>query len=75
MAVIVTPLQSRLRLQFQTGVDGDGKPVYKNKTLNRVKTTASDQDVLDSAVALASLCTDSLNAVIRLNDNDLAEQG
>ncbi|MGI6711785.1 MAG: DUF1659 domain-containing protein [Bacillota bacterium] len=75
MAVIVTPLQSRLRLQFQTGVDGDGKPVYKNKTLNRVKTAASDQDVLDSAVALAGLCTDSLNAVIRLNDNDLAEQG
>ncbi|MGI6686188.1 MAG: DUF1659 domain-containing protein [Bacillota bacterium] len=74
MAVVVTPISSKVRLQFETGTDEKGNPVYKNKTISRVKTDALDQDVLDTANALAGLCADSLAAVIRMNDSDLAEE-
>lgn len=74
MPVLVTPLTSKMKLQFQTGVDGEGNPVYKNKTISKIKTAALDQDVFDTANALGTLCADTLNAVIRIDDSDLAEQ-
>jgi len=73
MAVAATPLASRIRLQFQVGVDGEGNPLYTNKTLNRVKTDALDQDVFDVALALGGLSADTLNTVTRISDTDLAE--
>ena len=75
MAVLATPLISKIRLQLQTGVDGDNNPVYRNKTYSRVKTNASDQNVFDAAAALAGLSSDTLNAVTRVDESDLAEQG
>lgn len=74
MPVLVTPLTSKIKLQFRTGVDGEGKPMYKNKTVGKVKTDAADQDVFDTANALAGLCADTLAAVNRIDDSDLAEQ-
>lgn len=74
MAVLVTPLTSKMKLQFQTGVDGEGNPVYRNKTINKVKTDALDQDIFDTANAMAELCADVLNAVTRIDDSDLAEE-
>lgn len=73
MAVEVIPLQSKIRLQFQTGTDGEGDPVYKNKTISRVKSDATDQNVFDVATALGTLCTPTLNNVTRINENNLAE--
>jgi len=74
MAVLVTPLTSKMKLQFQTGVDGEGNPVYKSKTISKVKTAAVDQDVFDTANALSGLCADVLSAVTRIDDSDLSEQ-
>ena len=74
MAVLVTPLTSKLKLQFQTGVDGQGNPVYKSKTISKVKTAAVDQDVFDTANALGEICADTLNAITRINDSDLSEE-
>ncbi|MEM5794688.1 MAG: DUF1659 domain-containing protein [Bacillota bacterium] len=74
MPVLVTPLTSKMKLQFQTGVDGEGNPVYKSKTISKVKTDALEQDVFDTANALGGLCTDSLSAVTRIDDSDLSEQ-
>ncbi|ATW24518.1 DUF1659 domain-containing protein [Candidatus Formimonas warabiya] len=74
MAVVVTPLTSKIKLQFQTGVNGEGKPVYKSKTISKVKTDAADQDVLDVAAALAELSAYTLSAISRIDDSDLAEQ-
>lgn len=74
MPVLVTPSTSKVRLQFQTGVNGEGKPVYKTKTISKIKTNAADQDVLDVALTLAGLAANTLNAVSRINESDLAEQ-
>jgi len=74
MAVLVTPLTSKMKLQFQTGVDGEGNPVYRSKTISKVKTDAIDQDVFDTANALGALCADTLSAITRINDSDLSEE-
>jgi len=55
MAVNNVPVGSVLRLQLQTGVDGNGDPIIRNKSLSNVKADALDQNVFDVAQALALL--------------------
>jgi hypothetical protein len=75
MAVLSTPLTSSMVLQVQTGVDGEGNPVYKNRTYNRVKTSADDQNIFDVALALADLQKNTLSAVSRIDKEDLSDAG
>ncbi|MDK2821761.1 MAG: hypothetical protein PWP31_1726 [Clostridia bacterium] len=74
MAVVNTPLSSSLRLEVQTGTDTDGKPIYRVRSFNHVKPSATDQDVFDVAQSLSSLQVHPLNAVSRVNENDLSNQ-
>lgn len=73
MAVVNTPLVSSLRLQVQTGTDDGGKPVYRVRSYSRVKPEAADQDVYDVAQALGELQVHPVNAISRVNENDLSE--
>ncbi|WP_406678042.1 DUF1659 domain-containing protein [Moorella sp. ACPs] len=72
MAVISTPLATTLRLQVQTGTGANGQPVYRVRSYSRVKPSASDQDVYDVAQAIGSLQVHPVNAVSRVNENDLS---
>jgi len=36
-------------MQLKTGLDTNGNPTYKTKTLSNVKATALDQDIFDVA--------------------------
>ncbi|MBC7324301.1 MAG: DUF1659 domain-containing protein [Moorella sp. (in: Bacteria)] len=72
MAVINTPLATTLRLQVQTGTGADGKPLYRVRSYSRVKPSASDQDVYDVAQAIGSLQVHPVNAVSRVDENDLS---
>ncbi len=73
MAVEKIPGSTVLRMQFQTGVDGDGDPVYRTKSLSNVKTTALDQDIFDVAQALVALQDYTLTAVLRVDSAVLEE--
>lgn len=73
MAVNRVPTGTVLRLQFQTGVDGNGDPVYRNKNLNNVKTGATEQSLYDVAQALAQLQQHPLVAVLRVDSARLEE--
>ncbi len=73
MAVNSIPAGTVLRMQFQTGVDADGDPVYRNKSLNNVKTGATDQDLYNVAQALAQLQQHPLAAVLRIDSAALEE--
>lgn len=73
MAVDKIPSGSVLRMQFQTGVDGNGDPVYSTKSLSNVKTDALDQDIFDVAQALAQLQEHTLMAVLRVDSAVLEE--
>jgi hypothetical protein len=67
MAVEKIPSSTVLRMQFQTGLDGDGNPVYRTKSLSNVKTNALDQDIFDVAQALVQLQGYTLTAVLRVD--------
>lgn len=72
MPVVVTPVDSSLRLQVQTGVDAKGNPVIVNRNFNRIKPEAADQDVLDVAQALGDLQTHTVYAIQRVMESSLA---
>jgi hypothetical protein len=54
-------------MQFQTGLDGNGDPVFRTKSLSNVKTTAIDQDIYDVAQALVALQEYTLATVLRVD--------
>lgn len=70
MATLV-PVSTTLRLAFQTSVDGNGNPVLRTRSFNRVKTTALAQDILDVANAIASLQEYPLSAVKKADLADI----
>ncbi len=71
MALTSTTVDSSLRLELQTGVDAAGNPVYVNRTYQRVRPAAADQDVYDVASIIAGLQKHTLTNVQRVNENDL----
>ncbi|MDS1029673.1 DUF1659 domain-containing protein [Bacillota bacterium LX-D] len=73
MAVVATPVQSVLRIVVENGVDGKGNTILKNITFSKVKTAATDQDVFDTAQALAGLQQRMVQSIHRIGTNDLAE--
>ncbi len=73
MAVEKIPAGTVLRMQLQTGLDGEGNPVYRTKSLSNVKTDALDQDIFDVAQALAQLQEYTLTAVLRMDSAVLEE--
>ena len=74
MPVNKVPSASTLKMQFQTGVDGSGDPVYRRKSLNNVKSNAADQDVYDVAQAISGLQEYTLIAVLRDDNSELVNE-
>lgn len=69
MTVLVVPYDSVLQLRLVTGTDpGSGNPIIRTKSFNRVKDTASAQDVFDVANGLLGLQRYSLDQ-IRFNQS------
>jgi hypothetical protein len=69
MPVVVVPYDSVLQLRLVTGTNPEsGNPIIKTKSFNKVKESATEQDVFDVANQLASLQNYSLDE-IRLNQS------
>ncbi|AND42567.1 MULTISPECIES: DUF1659 domain-containing protein [Cytobacillus] len=60
-------IDSKLRLVFETGLNGQGKPVYKSKTYNSVKQSATADQLFTVGQAIAGLSSYPLT---ELNRND-----
>lgn len=73
MAVDNIATGSVMRMQLQTGVDTNGDPVFRSKSLNNIKPDAADQDLLDVARALAGLQEHILADVLRVDSARLEE--
>lgn len=73
MPVVKVPSGSTLRLQLRVGTDGNGSPVFRNKSLNNVKATAGDQDLFDAATALSGLQQHPLTGVARIDSAGLLQ--
>ncbi|MGG3641109.1 DUF1659 domain-containing protein [Bacillus gobiensis] len=63
-------VESKIRLVFDKGTDGEGKPVTGGKTINNVKKDATPENLIAAAQAIASLQIHPLVDVER-NDKQL----
>ena len=58
---------STLRIRLETGVDQEGKPIFRNKSINNVKPDATDQELFDMAQVLTGLQRYTVAAVMRVD--------
>ncbi|MBO1511870.1 MULTISPECIES: DUF1659 domain-containing protein [Metabacillus] len=68
---VATLLDSQLSLVFNMGVDENGKDIYKRKNYNNVKTSATPDQLLQAAQAIASLQSETLTFVERNDTNQI----
>lgn len=73
MAVDVIPVSSRLALKLRTGTDTEGNPVFRTRSYSSVKPSAADQDVYDTAQALAGLQQFPVEEISRVNENSMSQ--
>lgn len=71
MALEVRPMESRLMIQFDQGVNAQGNKVIRSKTLSKVKNTATAQDVYDVALVIANLQTYPVVTVRKVGQDEL----
>lgn len=64
-------INSRLVLRFETDVDESGQSVVANRSVNRVKPAANNEDLKEAAEALASLQIYPLLGIVRVDENRL----
>lgn len=71
---VAEKISSQLRLVFYDGEDtSTGKPIYKSKSFNNVKTDASAEQLLAVAEAFTELQERSLNRVERNDSSEIQE--
>lgn len=73
MAVILEPKDSRLQLSFITGKDARGMDIIRTRTYNGIKSSATDQDVMDVASVLCNLQINAVKGVSRINTIDMTQ--
>lgn len=73
--IVVDEIGSQLRLVFYDGEDIDtGKPVYKSKTFNNVKTTATAEQLFTIATVLEPLQERRLSKIERKDSGEIREE-
>lgn len=63
--------ESQLRLRYNQGLDVDGKPIYKTKNYNYLKTTVTSDDMQVVALAIAGLQQHTLENVQRNSNYEI----
>jgi Protein of unknown function (DUF1659) len=63
--------ESRLRLVFEAGIDGKGKPIMKTKTFNNITKSATADQLYLAAQAIAALSSDLLYGVERSDSSHI----
>lgn len=64
---------SQLKLVFNTGVDGEGNPIFKSKSFRNVKVTASTDGLYAVAQSLIDLQQYPVTSIERNDKNLLGE--
>ncbi|MDD3612907.1 MAG: DUF1659 domain-containing protein [Caldicoprobacterales bacterium] len=73
MALSINPISCRLQLQLDYGVDEAGRAISRSKSYSNVKPDASNQDIFDTAMAIAGLQSYPVTAVRRIDQSELVE--
>ncbi|MBI0579855.1 DUF1659 domain-containing protein [Neobacillus cucumis] len=62
---------TKLRIVFETGVDGEGNPILRSKTFSNVKKDATADQLYQAAQAIFVLCNDTLYRIEKNDSSDL----
>lgn len=73
MSVTNEKLDSKLKMQFDHGVDEEGRPILKSKTYSKVDPEALDESVYDVAKTIGNLQTKGVKAISRVDESVLSE--
>ncbi len=65
-------IESRLQIRYVTGTDENGKKKTATVGYSGVKTEAADEQLLGAASKIAAMCSNSTDAVLRVNTVRLA---
>ena len=68
MAVESNVFSSKMQLRYNYGVDEKGNPMIKAKTYANVTSEATDQAIYDVAAAIATLQSNTLEEVHKIQD-------
>ena len=74
MALNTMVQDSKLKLQFDGGLDEKGNTIVKSKTLSKVKSTATNDDVYEVATTLSGLQTLPLLSVRRIDEVEITQE-
>lgn len=71
MAVIATKTLTAVILRAKTGVDAGGNDIITSQKIGKVKVTAADQDILDTATSIGALLEYTLTGVSKADETQL----
>jgi 23S rRNA maturation mini-RNase III len=71
MAAKSTKLQSSLVLKYQDGVDDSGNDIIKSQRFSKIKLTASDEEIYNTALEVEKLIGKPLGEIIKVDENDI----
>jgi hypothetical protein len=74
MAVVAIPVGTRLALRLNTGLDENLNPVYRTRSFNNIKPTATHANLHEVAQEMGLLQVHTLEAVRRLDENELEQE-
>lgn len=73
MAVISTPNASSVKIKFDWGADVNGGRIVKTKTLNAIKSTSTNEDIMAVVNAIAGLQKHTLYSTNRIDNSSISE--
>lgn len=74
MSVTVIPLNARLQLRLNTGLDENMNPVFRTRSYSNVKPATSNDDLHELGQELGSLQVHTIDAVRRVDEVELQQQ-
>ena len=71
MPVTVVPINARLQMRLNTGLDENSNPIYRTRSYSNVKTGADNTALFELAQELGTLQVHTLEAVRRVDEVEL----
>lgn len=74
MAVNAVVRESKLKLEFDGGLNEKGNPIVKSKTYSKIKTDAANDNLFSVATSLVGLQEMPLIGIKRVDEVELQEE-
>lgn len=73
MALEVRPMDARLQIQLDMGVDTEGRKIVRTKTFSKIKSDIPDQELFDLANTLIGLQSHTPVSIRKVAQSDYVD--